>query len=92
MARYKLLAVSFIDNRLWQEGETIEVPDDFPAGPHMKPLDTAAKKRVKELGIEVGAFPDVITELTGGAAGVQTIGASPQGIRSGIAASEADIG
>ncbi len=85
MARYKLLAKSFINNRLWDEGETVEVDDSAVPGPHMKPLDAAARKAVKDHGIEVGEMPDVITELTGG---VETIGASPQNVKSGIAASD----
>jgi hypothetical protein len=87
MARYKLLQKAFIDNRIWEEGDTIEVADDFPAGPHMQPLDSAARKRVKEMGVEVGTFPDPITELTG----VNDFGATPQGVKTGIAASDAQI-
>jgi len=88
MAKYQLLAKSFIHNRLWEEGETVEVDDGLIPGPHMKPIDAPAKAQIKKYGIEVGEMPDVIAELTGG---VETIGASPQAVKSGIAASDIQI-
>jgi hypothetical protein len=88
MAKYRLLAKSFIDNHICEEGEEIVVDDELVPGPHMKPLDAAAKAAIKKADVTVGEMPDIIVELTGG---VDTIGASPQGVRSGIAASDVQM-
>ena len=42
MAKYKLLEKAFINDRLWETDEIVDVPDDVTPGPHMLPLDAAA--------------------------------------------------
>ncbi len=81
MAKYKLLETAFIDNRLYTAGERVEVADDFVPGPHMVPVDTAAKKVAKEIGLVNGPLPDPIDEIT-------SIGASPKGAKTGLLAGE----
>jgi hypothetical protein len=89
MAKYKLLEKSFIDNRLWEEGETVEVADELIPGPHMVPVDAAAHKMAKKMGLVNGPIPDPVDALT--LTEAEKMGASPQGIKSGIAASDAQM-
>ena len=56
-------------------------PNDFVPGPHMVPVDTAAKKVAKEIGLVNGPLPDPIDEIT-------SIGASPKGAKTGLLAGE----
>lgn len=84
MARYELLEKAFIDNRVYESGEVVEVADTVTPGPFMKPLDAAAQKRAKEIGLVLGPLPDPVDQLT--AMKVETIGASPQDVKSGMAA------
>jgi hypothetical protein len=89
MAKYKLLETAFIHQRLWQPGEVVEVSNDLIPGPHMKPLDKAAQAAVKRNGVIVGPSPNYVDEVSGGAS-VQSRGASPQDIKSGIEASDVE--
>jgi hypothetical protein len=88
MAKYKLLEKAFIHNRLYDpaiEGQdVVEVSDDTIPGPHMVPLDAAAKKAAKEVGLVNGPIPDPINEITMTEA--ERLGASPQAVKSGMAA------
>lgn len=52
MPRYKVLALSYIDHRLVQEGEEVEY--DHEPGHNLEPIDAAAKKR-KQAWLESGA-------------------------------------
>lgn len=48
--KWRLNTAAYINDRLWIEGTEIgdgtacPLPADFPPGPHMDPLDTAAKR------------------------------------------------
>lgn len=84
MAKYELLEKAFIDNRIYEAGEIAEVGDSVIPGPFMKPVDAEAKKRAKEVGLVLGPMPDPVDQLT--AMKVEAIGASPQGVKSGMAA------
>jgi len=46
MAKYEVLSLSFIDNRLVQPGDTIDF--DGEPGTNLKPIDKAAQKAVAE--------------------------------------------
>jgi len=46
MAKYEVLALSFIDNRLVQAGEVID--HDGQPGPNLKAIDKAAQKAVSD--------------------------------------------
>jgi adenosyl cobinamide kinase/adenosyl cobinamide phosphate guanylyltransferase len=81
MAKYKLNETAFIDNRICLAGETVEVADEVIPGPHMVPADRAARKMADSIGLVNGPLPDPIDEIT-------SIGASPAGVKSGIAAVE----
>ena len=83
MAKYELLEKSFIDNRIWEPGEIVEVPDDLIPGPHMVPVDDAAKRVAKKLGLVNGPLPDPVHELT--LTDAERMGASPQGVKTGMA-------
>jgi hypothetical protein len=84
MAKYELLERAFIDNRIYEPGEVAEVGDKVVPGPFMKPVDTAAHKRAKEVGLVLGPMPDPVDQLTG--TKLEAIGASPQEVKSGMAA------
>ena len=83
MAKYKLLERAFIDQCVWEEGSIVEVADDVIPGPHMVPQDAAARAAAKRHGVvnhemSVHEIVDKIADF----------GASPQGIKSGMNASE----
>ena len=82
MAKYKLLQRAFINNTLFDEGAIVEVNDEMMPGSHMVPMDAAAKRKVKEAGIENGQVPDFVDAMTGGP-DVRAYGASPQ-VKSGV--------
>jgi len=84
MAKYKLLEKAFIDNRLWEIGEEVEVPEGTRPGPHMQPVDSEAKKVAKEIGLVNGPMPDPVDEMT--MSDAERLGASPQGVKSGMQA------
>lgn len=84
MARYELLEKAFIDNRIYEVGEIVEVSGNVIPGPFMKPADAAAQKRAKEVGLVLGPMPDPVDQLT--ATKLETIGASPQDVKNGMAA------
>jgi len=84
MAKYKLLEKAFINERLWEAGEEITLPDDVIPGPHMLPMDSAARKAIKEAGVVNGPIPDPVDELT---KDVRDFGAAPQNVRVGMNAS-----
>ena len=84
MAKYKLLEKAFIDNRIYEPGEVAEVDDTVVPGPFMKPVDSAANKKAKEVGLVLGPMSDPVDELT--ATKFEAIGASPQDLKSGMAA------
>ncbi len=83
MAKYELLEKAFIGNRIYEAGETVEVADGTTPGPFMKPVDAAAQKKAKEVGLVLGPMPDPVDQLTAGK--VEAIGASPQNVKSGMA-------
>ncbi len=84
MARYEILEKAFINNRIYESGEVVELAETVTPGPFMKPLDAAAKKRAKEVGLVLGPMPDPVDQIT--SMKVETIGASPQDVKSGMAA------
>lgn len=84
MAKYELLEKAFIDNRIYEAGETVDVSGDVIPGPFMKPVDDAAKKRAKAVGQVLGPMNNPVDDLTA-VGGLETIGASPQGVKSGMA-------
>jgi hypothetical protein len=81
MAKYKLLETAFIDNRICVAGEKVEVADDMVPGPHMVPVDGAAKKMATSVGLVNGEIPDPIDQIT-------SMGATPAGAKTGIRAGE----
>jgi len=84
MAKYKLLEKAFIENRLWEPGEVVEIDDGAVPGPHMLPVDKAAKAMAADIGLVNGPIPDPVDEMT-----AESLGAAPQNIKSGITASGA---
>ncbi|MGA2223580.1 MAG: hypothetical protein ABSH41_03955 [Syntrophobacteraceae bacterium] len=79
MAKYELLERAFIDQRLWEPGEVVEVSDDVIPGPHMKPVDASAKAAFKKTGFvnhEMSTH-EIVDKIA-------DFGASPQGIKSGM--------
>ncbi|MGO9020055.1 MAG: hypothetical protein ACLQVJ_17095 [Syntrophobacteraceae bacterium] len=62
-AQYELIEKAFIGDHIRYEGERIEVPANLVPGPHMIPLNEAAKKAFKQAGIENGRVRDGIDEL-----------------------------
>lgn len=88
MAKYKLLEKAFIDNRLYEAGEIVEVSGNCIPGPHMSPHDAEARKKAREVGLVNGPLPDPVDQLT--AMKVEAIGASPQDVRSGMASELTD--
>ncbi|MDR3569630.1 MAG: hypothetical protein P4L43_16515 [Syntrophobacteraceae bacterium] len=89
MAKYELLEKAFIDNRIYEPGEVAEVSDKVVPGPFMKPVDSAAQKKAKEVGLVLGPMPDPVDQLTGGK--LEAIGASPQDVKSGMAANAQNV-
>ena len=89
MAKYKLLERAFIDNRLWEADAIVEVPDDVIPGPHMVPVDSAGRQAAKRVGLVNGPIPDPVDQLT--LTEAEKLGASPQSVKSGIAASDAQM-
>jgi hypothetical protein len=87
MARYKLHEKAFIDNKLYEAGEVVEVSDSLTPGSFMEPMDAAAKKRAKEVGLVLGAMDDPIDRLT--ATSAESVGGSPQDVKSGMAVASA---
>ncbi|MGA2937301.1 MAG: hypothetical protein ABSF52_09415 [Syntrophobacteraceae bacterium] len=84
MAKYKLLERAFIHQRLWEEGEIVEVDDNLMPGPHMVPQDSAARAAMKKYGVVNGPLPNPVDELT---RDVRNFGAAPQEVKSGMASS-----
>ncbi|MGO8945426.1 MAG: hypothetical protein ACLQJ7_17365 [Syntrophobacteraceae bacterium] len=83
MAKYELLEKAFIHNRIWEPGEVVEVDDSVVPGPHMKPVDAAAKAAFKKAGIvnhEMSTH-EIVDRIA-------HFGATPQGVKSGMNASE----
>lgn len=84
MAQYKLTETAYIHNTLWPEGEIVTVADDVIPGPHMIPMDAAAKKMVKSIpGFTNDRMPDPLNELTP----VTSFGAAPN-VKHGILSGE----
>ena len=77
MAKYKLTERAYIHNRLYEEGMIVTVDDTMIPGPHMIPVDAAAKKMAKEIGLENDAPHDYVDKITG-QTDVTAFGASPQ--------------
>jgi hypothetical protein len=84
MAQYKLLQAAYIDNILHGEDDVVTVSDDLIPGPHMVPVDAAAKKKAAEIDLKNESVTDFVDTMTGGV-DVRAFGASPQ-IRSGMLA------
>lgn len=55
MARYKILSLSFIDNRLVQPDEKITVSRTVIPGSHWEPLDAEAKAAFAKAGFGLPA-------------------------------------
>ncbi|MGO9370847.1 MAG: hypothetical protein ACLQBD_01965 [Syntrophobacteraceae bacterium] len=51
MAQYKLLGPAYINGMLRLANEVVEVPDDVIPGPHMEPVDEAAKQMAARVGL-----------------------------------------
>jgi hypothetical protein len=84
MAQYKLTEPAYLLNVLWPEGAVVEVPDTLVPGPHMIPMDSAAKKMCKSIpGFVNERMPDPLNTLT-----PAHFGASPDGVKSGMLAGE----
>lgn len=72
MAKYRIHQKRFIAGHMYEpRGDylpEIEVPDDFPAGMGMEPLDAAAKRQVeayeKKVGVQPPVVPMVAREIT----------------------------
>ncbi len=47
MARYRITDLCYLDERLVQPGEDVDIADDVIPGPHMSPKDDAARRAVK---------------------------------------------
>lgn len=84
MAKYKLMQMAYINNRLCGEGEVVTVPDGTIPGPHMLPVDAEAKRMAKAIGLVNDVVPDYVDEQTG-MVDVSKYGASPQNIAAGVA-------
>jgi hypothetical protein len=84
MAKYRFLEKAFINERLWEINEEVDLPDDVIPGPHMLPMDNAARNAIKKAGVVNGPIPDPVDELTKDPA---NFGASPPGVKSGMAVS-----
>jgi hypothetical protein len=83
MAKYELLERAFINQILWEPGAVVDVADDVIPGPHMKPVDAAARTAFKKTGFVNG--PTLQNEVVDR---IADFGASPQGVKSGMNASE----
>jgi hypothetical protein len=86
MATYKLTEKSFIHNRIYEVNEKVKVADDFIPGPHMIPVDAAAKAMAKKVGLENFETPNYVDEITK-IPDVTKYGASPQAMNTGLRAS-----
>ncbi len=83
MAKYKLLEKAFINQLLLEAGSEVVVPDDVIPGPHMEPMDAAARAAFKKTGfINSASLQNEIVDS------IAAYGASPAGMKSGINASE----
>jgi hypothetical protein len=83
MAKYKLLEKAFINQLLLEAGSEVVVPDDVIPGPHMEPMDAAAKAAFKKTGfVNSASLQNEIVDS------IAAYGASPAGMKSGINASE----
>ncbi len=89
MARYQILEKAFIENRIYEVGEIVDVGEEVIPGPFMKPVDAAARKRAKETGLVLGPMQDPVDQLTG--MRLDTIGASPQDVKNGMAAETCEV-
>ena len=81
MAKYELLEKSFIHERLWDPGEIVEVSDDLVPGPHMIPVDAAAKRAADKVGLVNGPIPDPVDAITRTEA--ERLAAFPQSVDGG---------
>jgi len=64
MAKYVFSQRSYWFDRLIESGEEVEVPDNITPGPHMKPVDEAAKAKALAEKIEyTGEVPDVLNTV-----------------------------
>ena len=84
MAKYKLLEMAYINNTLLNAGAIVTVPDGTIPGPHMQPVDETAKRAFAKAGVKNCDIPNYIDDMTG-LVDVTAFGASPQGIKAGIA-------
>jgi hypothetical protein len=85
MAKYKLTETAYIGNVLYHAGDKVVVGDDVIPGPHMIPVDKAAKAVTDRIpGFTNAPMPDPIDQLT-------SMGASPKAVKSGILASDDEI-
>ncbi len=64
MAQYRMLEKAFLNHRIYDVSEVADVPDDTVPGSHMVPVDDAAKKMAKKVGLKNGPLPDPIDDLT----------------------------
>jgi hypothetical protein len=64
MARYRVTALCYINDRILQDGEDVEVADDLIPGPHLSPRDDAARRAIKGAGARMTNRVDPIDSLT----------------------------
>lgn len=64
MARWKLLETAFIADRLVAEGDEITTTDTIIPGPHMEPLDDAAKALAEKHADRMQPVGNVLDQLT----------------------------
>jgi len=63
MARYRITEPAYINLRMLQEGDEIDLADDFVPGPHMQPRDEPARRAARAAGQRMAKF-DPIDTLT----------------------------
>ena len=63
MARYRITATCYINDRIMNEGDEIDVADSMIPGPHLSPRDDAARRAVKAAGNRM-SLVDPIDSLT----------------------------
>ena len=66
MARFKVLELSYIGEKLVEAGEEVEITIDMHPGPNLEPLDKAAEKMVRAGGIsrpDAAVVPAVVEEI-----------------------------
>lgn len=64
LAKYRIDQKSYMNDRIVEKGEEVEVSPKLKPGPHWFPLNDAAKKAAEEGGVKyTGEVPDVLGAL-----------------------------